>query len=221
MLYILNSNMPEAVPSGAFLLSRGGIPLPLTVMQILSIDIGTDMMPALGLGVELPEKGVMDQRPRSQKESLLNKRLFVKAFLWYGMLESVICMAMYFYVNLLNGWPAVPLAASGFVYQQATTMTLASIVFCQIGMVLNCRTTSQSVFSVGITSNKRVLLGIAVELLLICALIYVPFLQGIFQTAPIGIKEWVMLLIIPVVILLIEETRKAFVRKYKKDRKTR
>ncbi|MPM87505.1 Calcium-transporting ATPase 1 [bioreactor metagenome] len=218
LLYILNSNTPEAVPSAAFLLSRGAIPLPLTVMQILSIDLGTDMMPALGLGVELPEQGVMDQPPRSRKDTLLNKSMILKAFLWYGMLESAICMAMYFYVNLLNGWPAVPLATSGFVYQQATTMTLAAIVFCQIGMVLNCRTVRQSVFSVGIWSNKRILLGIAVEILLICALIYVPFLQEIFNTAPIGIKEWTMLIVLPVIIVLIEETRKAFFRKYRKNR---
>ena len=131
--------MPEAVPSAAFLFSRGGIPLPLTVMQILTIDLGTDMMPALGLGTELPEKGVMDQPPRSQKEPLLNKRIAIKAFFWYGLLESIIAMGAYFFVNILNGWPNVPLANSGIVYRQATTMTLAAIVFCQIGMVLNCR----------------------------------------------------------------------------------
>lgn len=73
LLYILNSNMPEAVPSALFLFSRGAIPLPLTVMQILTIDLGTDMLPALGLGTERPEKGVMDQPPRNQKEPLLTK----------------------------------------------------------------------------------------------------------------------------------------------------
>ena len=80
MLYILNSNVPEAVPSAMFLFSRGAIPLPLTVMQILTIDLGTDMLPALGLGTEKPEKGIMDLPPRNQKESLLTKKLVVKAF---------------------------------------------------------------------------------------------------------------------------------------------
>ena len=219
ILYILNSNVPEAVPSAAFLFSRGAIPLPLTVMQILSIDLGTDMMPALGLGTELPEKGIMDQPPRSLKSRLLNGKLFVKAFLWYGMLEGVICMIAYYYANWVHGWPAVPLATSGIVYQQATTMTLASIVFCQIGAVLNCRTERESVFSVGVFKNKRVLLGIGVELVLICALSYVPFLQGIFNTAPLAWSDWLMLAILPFPILLLEELRKFIVRRMKQNRK--
>ncbi|MFV0394528.1 MAG: cation-translocating P-type ATPase, partial [Coprobacillaceae bacterium] len=68
LLYIFNSNMAEAVPSAAFLLSSGMIPLPLTVMQILAIDLGTDMIPALGLGTELPEKGIMDNPPHVQEK---------------------------------------------------------------------------------------------------------------------------------------------------------
>lgn len=216
ILYILNSNMPEGVPSAAFLFSRGGIPLPLTVMQILSIDLGTDMMPALGLGTEMPEEGVMNKPPRSQNESLLNKQVVIKGFFWYGLLESAVAMCAYFMVNILNGWPKVPLASSGLVYRQATTMTLVSIVFCQIGMVLNCRTEIQSVFKVGLFSNKRVLQGIIFEVLLINAIIYVPFLQDVFQTAPIGVKEWLFLIVLPPFILLIEEIRKAVSRKFGK-----
>lgn len=214
ILYILNSNMPEAVPSAAFLFSRGNIPLPLTVMQILSIDLGTDMMPALGLGTELPEEGVMDKPPRSQKQSLLNKRIIFKGFLWYGMIESAIAMLAYFFVNMMHGWPSVPLAAAGTpIYREATTLTLATIVFCQIGMVLNCRTERQSVFKAGIFSNKRVLLGIVIEILLITAIMYVPFLQDVFQTAPIGLREWIFLVILPFPVLLLEEARKAISRR--------
>ena len=216
ILYILNSNMPEGAPSAAFLFSRGGIPLPLTVMQILSIDLGTDMMPALGLGTELPEEGVMDRPPRSQKEALLNKSVVIKAFLWYGMLESVIAMGAFFFVNFMHGWPHVPLASSGFVYRQATTMTLASIVFCQVGMVLNCRTERQSLFKVGLFSNRRVAQGIIFEICLISSIIYVPFMQEIFQTAPLGIKEWAFLIVLPPIVLLFEEIRKAISRKYGK-----
>ena len=214
LTYILNSNVPEAVPSAAFLFSRGGIPLPLTIMQILSIDLGTDMLPALGLGAELPEEGVMHQPPRSRNESLLNKRVMVKAFFWYGMMESLICMLAYFYVYIMNGWHfGMPLAGSGLIYSQATTMTLASIVFCQIGMVLNCRTRTQSIFKAGIFSNQRIVKGILFEMALICAIIYVPFLQGIFQTAPIGWKEWILLILIPIPIVLLEEIRKAISRR--------
>jgi len=219
LTYILNSNMPEAIPSAAFLFSRGGIPLPLTIMQILSIDLGTDMLPALGLGAELPEEGIMNQPPRSRTESLLNKKLMLKAFLWYGLMESTICMAAYFYVNIVHGSGIGALASSGIVYRQATTMTLAAIVFCQIGMVLNCRTRTQSLFSAGIFLNKRIIKGIIFEVCLICAIIYVPFLQGIFQTAPIDWKDWIFLVIIPVPVVLLEEIRKAFVRRSVKMKK--
>ena len=66
-IYIFNSNMPEAVPFIFYLFSRGAIPLPLTIMQILAVDLGTDMVPAIALGAELPEEGIMDHPPRSQK----------------------------------------------------------------------------------------------------------------------------------------------------------
>ena len=221
ILYILNSNMSEGTPSAAFLFSKGGIPLPLTVMQILAIDLGTDMMPALGLGTELPEQGIMDQPPRSTKESLLNKRIFITAFFWYGLLESIISMGAYFYVNILNGWPNIPLATSGMVYRQATTMTLAAIVFCQIGVVMNCRTEKQSIFKAGLFGNKRVLFGIVFEILLLSAIIYTPFLQEVFQTAAIGIKDWLFLIILPIPMVLLDEIRKYFSRRHDRNKKSR
>lgn len=213
LLYILNSNMSEAVPSAAFLFSRGAIPLPLTIMQILAIDLGTDMIPALGLGTELPEPGIMNRPPRPRNENLLNKKTVLKAFLWYGALEAALGMAAYFYVNIQNGWPNVPLAASGMVYRQATTMTLAAIVFCQIGAVLNCRTEKQSVFHVGIFGNARIMKGILFEVVLIIMIIYLPFFQNIFQTAPIGLKDWAFLIVLPFPVFLLEELRKAFSRR--------
>jgi Ca2+-transporting ATPase len=108
------------------------------------------------------------------------------------------------------------LASEGLVYRQATTLTLAAIVFCQIGMVLNCRTERESIFKVGIFSNMQVMKGIIAEIILIIALMYIPALHGIFNTAPIGWPEWIFLLCLPVPVVLIEEARKYFVRRYAK-----
>lgn len=214
MLYILNSNVPEAIPSAMFLFSRGAIPLPLTVMQILTIDLGTDMLPALGLGTEKPEKGIMDQPPRNQKEPLLNKKLVVKAFLWYGLLVSITSIISYFFVNLQNGWPKVTLAGENDpIYIKATAMTLAAIVFSQIGAVYNSRTEKQSVFKVGLFSNKQVNIGVAFEILLIGALVYLPPLQSIFHTAALDLSDLLLLCVWPPLILLIEEARKAWIRR--------
>ena len=220
ILYILNSNMAEGVPSAAFLFSRGGIPLPLTVMQILAVDLGTDMVPALALGTELPEAGVMEQPPRSKKDRLLSKGIAIKAFLWYGLIASILSMGAHFSVYLLNGWrPGLPLSDFSAFYNQATTMTLAAIVFCQVGAVLNCRAQTQSVFKIGLLTNKKVLFGIAFEILLLSALIYIPILQGIFNTAPIGLLEWGVLALMPIPVVLLEEIRKSISRWLEKSKK--
>jgi magnesium-transporting ATPase (P-type) len=187
-------------------------------MQILTVDLGTDMLPGLALGTELPEGDVMNRPPRSRKERLLNGNTLIKSFLWYGLLESVISMGAYFYVNYLNGWPNVPLAADGIVYRTATTMTLAAIVFTQIGTVLNCRSEKQSVFKIGFFKNKLVIIGIFVEIALISAIMYVPFLQEVFGTAAIGPKDWLFLIIIPIPMVLFEEIRKAIMRQVVKSK---
>ena len=95
-------------------------------------------------------------------------------------------MAGYFFLNWLHGWPAAPLAPVGTpVYALATTMTLACIVAAQVGAVFACRTDRASVLSVGLLTNRLVLLGVAVELALLGLLLYVPLLQrGLRHGAP-------------------------------------
>ncbi len=212
-VYVFNSNMAEAVPFIVYLFSRGLIPLPLTVMQVLSIDLGTDMVPAIALGAEPPETGIMDRPPRLQKEPLLNTRLLARALLWYGMIESVASMAAYFFLNWLHGWPAVPLLSAGTLYRTATTMTLAGVVTCQIGAVFACRSERTSIFKIGFFSNRLVLVGIGVELALLALLVYAPFLHDLFNTAPLGITEWAFLFAWTPVILLADEARKALLRR--------
>ncbi|PWF99329.1 cation-translocating P-type ATPase [Levilactobacillus bambusae] len=215
LLYILNSNVPEAVPSILYLFSGGLIPLPLTVMQILTVDLGTDMMPALGLGSEKSEPGIMDQPPRPRNAHLLNRRIILKAFAWYGLISSVISTAAYFLVNYrYGGWPHQALASSGSVYLQATTMTLAAIVFCQIAMAENCRTKLVSVFKIGLFSNHRINFGIIFEVCLLALIIYVPILQGIFNTTGLTTLDWVVLATIPIPVFLVEELRKFMVRRH-------
>lgn len=222
LLYILNSNAPEAVPNAVYLLSGGAVPLPLTTMQILTIDLGTDMLPALGLGTEPPEETIMDQPPRDPNERLLNRRVLVKAFLWYGLMASIVAMAGYFLVNMLAGWPGIPLAGLGNdsdpVYIQATTMTLAGIIFAQIGQVMNCRTETTSVFKIGLFSNRRILIGIVFEVVLLVILTTFPPLQGVFHTAPLAWQDYAFLCCIPPVVIAIEEVRKAWLRRRERAR---
>lgn len=218
LLYIFNSNMSEAVPSAAFLLSRGMIPLPLTIMQILAIDLGTDLIPALGLGTELPEPTVMQRPPRPKHATLLNRKILIKAFLWYGIIASAIAMGAYFYVNLIHGNAFANLADSGLIYRQATTMTLGAIIFCQIGAAFNSRTETQSVFSIGLFSNKLINNGIIFEVFLLIILAYVPLFHGLFNTAPLAMLDWIFLILCPIPVVGLEEARKYYIRhKNKKE----
>jgi magnesium-transporting ATPase (P-type) len=218
-MYVLNSNMAEAVPFIVMLFSRGAIPLPLTVMQVLSIDLGTDMVPAIGLGAERPESGVMERPPRSRQQPLLTGSLLARALLWFGLIEAAASMAAYFFLNWLHGWPGSPLAAEGtLTYRMATTMTLAGVVAAQVGAVFACRTDRASVFRIGLFTNRLVLLGVVIELIILGLLIYMPFLQSLFNTAPIGLREWAFVFAWTPVLFLADELRKALLRKLKGKR---
>ncbi|GFZ26207.1 cation-translocating P-type ATPase [Lactobacillus corticis] len=208
LTYILTSNVPEAFPSILFLFSGGAIPLPLTIMQILTIDLGTDMLPALGLGAEAADPDVMSQPPRDRNEHLMTRPLLLKAFLMYGLISAAIAMGAYFFVNYQNGWPMHALAANGFVYIRATTMVLGAIVFTQIANVINCRTNKTSVFKKGLFSNKNIWYGIVFEIILYFILTVTPGIQSVFNTTTLGWQDWLVLFILPIPLVLLEEGRK-------------
>ena len=211
--YVLNSNLAEAMPFMVMVLSGGRIPLALTVMEVLAIDLGTDMLPAIGLGAEPPEPGGMERPPRSQKEPLLNTRLLALALLWFGTMESIASMSAYFFMNWQHGWPSVPLAQPGTeVYGMATAITLAGVVATQVGSAFACRTDRISIFKIGFTTNRMVLYGIAGELILLLLLVYIPFFQEIFSTGPLALTDWVYVFAWTPVIFLADELRKSFLR---------
>ena len=213
-VYVFNSNMAEAVPFVLMLLSCGLIPMPLTVMQVLSVDLGTDMVPAIGLGADTAQTGVMQRKPRSRKEPLLSKALLAKALLWYGAIESVLSMSGYFYINFLHGWPGVPLAPQGSeVWKVATTMTLTCIVTSQVGAVFCCRTQTESVFSISPFNNRLIIGGVAFEIALLAALMYVPALRSVFDTAPLPPQAILYAITCIPVIILLDEMRKLLLRR--------
>ena len=211
-MYIFTSNVPEAVPMVFYLLSKGAIPLPLTIMQVLAIDLGTDMVPAMGLGAEAPEAGIMSKPPRSRNERLLSKELRIKAFLWYGPIEAIAAMASFFFLYWMYGWRGGPMEQSGNIYAMATAMTFGAIVLVQVGNVFASRTDRMSIFKKGFFTNRLIIIGIVVELALLAILLYVPFFNKLFNTAPIGIIEWGFLLIWAPLILILDEIRKMILR---------
>lgn len=224
--YILASNIPEAVPFITMVLFK--IPLPLTVMQILAIDLGTDMLPALALGTEPPEPGTMNRPPRPRNERLLSAKILAKAYLFLGPIEGAAGLVGYFFMYFTNGFNLAGLQNIGtnpsiyvndVLYRQATTMSLASIVMTQIGNGFTCRTNVESVFKIGFFKNKMLLWGILTELTIITALIYVPVLANVFGLHPIEVKYWLLLVSFIPSVFIADEIRKLIIRLVNKRKK--
>jgi magnesium-transporting ATPase (P-type) len=202
------------VPFVLFALSGGRIPLALTVMQILSIDLGTDLVPALALGAEPPEPGVMERPPRRLAEHVITRALLLRAYPWLGALQSLAAMAAFYCMYWTNGYWGqwLDLPASGPLYRAATAMTLASVVVTQIGNLFAQRTESLSVFRRRWGRNRLVWVGIATELTLLVVLLYVPVFQRLFDTAPFPLQNWLFLFAWTPILLLADEGRKALIR---------
>ncbi len=212
LTYVLTSNVAEAAPFVLFVLA--GVPLPLTVLQVLLVDLGTDMFPALALGVDPAERGMMERPPRPAAERMVTAGLLVRALGYLGALAAVFGLAGYFYVqrDFTGGWFA-SLIEEGPLYRQATTMTLAGIVACQVANAFACRSARESVLRVGFLSNRALLWAIGAEVALLAALIGLPPLREVFALEPIEPKFWPVLAAFPPLFLAAEEARKLAVRR--------
>jgi sodium/potassium-transporting ATPase subunit alpha len=211
LTYVLSSNIAELVPYLAFVLFK--IPLPLTIIQILAVDLGTDLVPALALGAERPDPGTMKQSPRSRCERLLSGALVARAYGWLGLLQATAAMAAFFFILHRGGWHhGQPLALHDPLYLQATTACLSAIVVMQIANVFICRSAHEPLWHIGFLSNKLILAGIFVEVVLIVLIAYTPWGNAIFRTAPIPIAAWFFMIPFALGMLMLEELRKWVVR---------
>jgi calcium-translocating P-type ATPase len=199
VFYIFAHATPEVVPFLAFALSGALIPLPLTVIQILAIDLGTETLPALALGREPAERGVMELPPRPRSEGVIRKQMLVRAWLFLGGISAVLVLGGFFFVLLGAGWslgdPTGEHSALHHAYLQATTMTFLGIVACQVGTAVAARTERSSLRDVGLMTNRLLLWGIAFELVFAVAIVAVPPLA-----APLGmaVPPWdALLLLLP------------------------
>jgi len=217
ILYIFAHATPEVVPFLLFAISGGAIPLPITVLQILAIDLGTEIVPALALGREPAEPDVMRRLPRPRSEGIIRRSLLVRAWVYLGLLEATLVLGGFFLVLGRGGWSYGMDVSAGQplhdLYLTASTMTFAGIVVCQIGTALAARTERASLRSVGFWSNRLLLVGIAIEVAFTAAIVYPPPLQRVFGTAPLGSAELCVLATFPVLVWGSDELRRAVVRR--------
>ncbi len=227
--YIFASNIPEVLP---FLLAGSiGIPPALTVRQILAIDMGTDIFPALALGSENPEPGIMNYPPRPSSQPLLDRGLLMRSFLWLGLLEAGLCYLGFLSVYLFSGnvgllnltflnaitWPHF-LVISGDINSIASTVFLAGVVTAQVGNAIACRTFKAHTTQMGWASNKPLIGGIVISLLIIAGLVFVSPLAKAFDNQLFPLVLWPFLLLYAPVLYIIEWARKGVARRMEKNR---
>jgi sodium/potassium-transporting ATPase subunit alpha len=211
LTYVFVHNVAELMPSLAFALF--GVPLALTPVQALAVDMGTDSVTALALGAERSDVQVMHRPPRSRKEHLMNTALGVRAYLFLGLIEAGAGLAAFFFVLHGGGWQyGTDLPASNPLYRQATTACLAAIVLLQIVNVFLCRSAVRSIFSTGLGGNPLMLWGVWLQVVLILFMVYTPWGHAMFGTAPLPIDVWLFLLPWAGGMLALEELRKYYAR---------
>lgn len=209
--YIFSSNMTElfTVVFGMIL----NLPFPIIAIQILAIDLGTDVLPSLALAVDPPEEEVMTRPPRDQKERLLNKKMLGRLF-FVGIWVGLGAVLAFLFIITKNGWFwGKELAKFNPLYLKATALTYTCLVLSQVVNVFHSRDVKRSIFKMNPLANKYLVLSILGSLTLLWSFLNIPLFQGFLHTKPLGKLEISLALGVALSFLFAEEIRKFFARK--------
>jgi magnesium-transporting ATPase (P-type) len=214
IVYVFSHNWAQLITYFLYILLA--IPLPLLVMQILAIDLFIDILPSLAISREAAEPGIMNERPRSVQEHLLNASVLLRS-LYVGVITATGAMILCLSTWIAGGWSwGMALDPLNPVYIKGTTLTLAGIVFGQIANVLSCRTDKVSMFRTSINRNKWIVAAIMVQIIVLSLIVYVPWLQPIFGTTALDLLDWGLLFLVTVAVIIAEEARKTIIRFWKR-----
>jgi magnesium-transporting ATPase (P-type) len=215
LTYHLTDNVAELAPFVCWALSGGHFPLVLSVLQVLALDIGTDLLPALALGAEAPEPEQMRTPPRARSTPLLDRAVLLRAFAFLGVIEAVVSLALVpIGAALFLGWrPGVQLPHGGAELWLLSTLVFASIVLMQMANAYECRATPSSVFARPPFSNRLLVVAVVTELVVLCVFIYQPGLRRLLGHVALRPSQWLLVMLSPVLLLCAEELRKALARR--------
>ena len=189
--YVLTSNVAELLPFMLYIFLP--VPLPLAIIQILAIDLGTDLLPALALGTEPPSGRAMMEPPEPPRRPLLTRRLAIETFPFFGAVEALFGIAAFFGFFLVEGWrPFDSLAPFEASAAGAATLTFIGIVAGQLGCLFAQRD-GPLVARLSLSSNPWIAWGLLFEMVLCLALIYIPGLNGLFSMEPVA-PLWLLVL---------------------------
>jgi magnesium-transporting ATPase (P-type) len=199
LTYHLTDNVAELTPFVVWALSGGRFPLALGVLQVLSLDIGTDILPALALGAEPPGTNVLRTRPAGRH--LLDRKVLLRAFGLLGPVESVIEMLAFLVPFWLGGWrPGAPFP-HGHALLAASGAAFSAVVIGQMANAFACRSTTRWPGALGWRTNPFLLGAVAAELLLLVSFLYLPPLARLLGHAPPSRAGFGALLAFPAVLV--------------------
>ncbi|HEU4731066.1 MAG TPA: HAD-IC family P-type ATPase, partial [Kofleriaceae bacterium] len=205
--YVFTSNVAELAPFLLYIFLP--VPLPLTILQVLAIDLGTDMLPALALGIEPPSRRTLATSPDPQRSPLMTRALALRTFLFYGLIESALGLVAFFTVFWVEGWrPFASLVPFQAAARAASTLTFLGIVGGQIGCLFAQRDGPLRA-RLSLRRNPWIALGLAVELVLALVLVYVPGLDSVFSMAPVSPAWLVALPVSAAIVIAADHVRRA------------
>jgi Ca2+-transporting ATPase len=199
--YILSSNTGEiwVMLVGPLL----GMPLPLLPLQILWINLVTDGLPGLALSVEPAERGTMKRSPFHPNESVFSRGIG-RQIIWVGILMGIVSLAVGYFVWNSSGRPMSE-GEAGSVWQ---TMVFTTLTLAQMGNALAIRSNKDSLFKIGILSNKPMVAAVLSTFLLQMAVVYWGPLQGFFSTVALSAEQLIVSLLLSTVVFWAIEVEK-------------
>ena len=205
--FIFSCNIGELVVIFAAILFQ--FPLPLSAILILCVDLGTDILPAIALGVDPAEKGLMNKKPRNAKLKVLNKN-FVIDFLITGFVIGISVTGAFLWTALNDGW--VWGSDASIKLPHAMTVAFTSLVFVQMVNAFSARSHVRSLFTQNPFNNLFLVLSVFISILMVLSMIYLPALNTILKTTPLTTYDWWIVAIASLVPLIFVEGRKIFIR---------
>jgi magnesium-transporting ATPase (P-type) len=167
------------------------------------------MLPGVALGAEQPEPGIMRQPPRSPDERLIDGPLLARVYLFLGPLEAFGSLFAFFWILRSGGWIyGQPLDSQSVLYRQATTACLIAIIIMQTANVFLCRSEIRPALAFGLKSNRLILTGILLGIVLLLLITYTGLGNRLFGTAPVTLEVWLLCLPMALALLCLEEFRK-------------
>jgi magnesium-transporting ATPase (P-type) len=204
--YVFTHNWAELIAFIVFVMLQ--TPLPLLVVQVLAIDLFMDVFPSLSLIMEPPEPDIMMKPPRKKGTRLIDASILLRSFC-VGLVVSASAIFLAFNVWQSGGWAfGKSLVPNPVIYARGTTIVMAGIMIGQLGNLFGARTSSKSAFQLSPRRNRWLFPGILALFGIMAAIIYIPFLQPLFGTAPLLPSDWVFLFALAPAALLLEELRK-------------